>query len=115
MAFSSPPVPAKLREMLSDYPEHIKSLQEALNSVSNRRMKSLTPFEDAVWKLEDCLDGFINDAQGELTSAQASGNGQSILMADEKFKLMFRARSGNYGMKGLHELRDYFKASDKQR
>ncbi len=75
--------------MLKDYPEHIKSLQESLNSVSNRRMKSLPPFEDAVWKLEDCLDGFIDDAQGELTAAQASGNPQSIAAADEKFKLMF--------------------------
>ncbi|WP_248298450.1 hypothetical protein [Stenotrophomonas maltophilia] len=114
MPQSYPPVPAKLREMLRDYPEHIKSLQEALNSVSNRRIKSLPPFEDAVWKLEDCLDGFINDAQGELTAARASGNTQSIAAADEKFKLMFRARSGNGGMKGLHELYEYFKGSGEQ-
>lgn len=114
MPQSHPPVPAKLREMLRDYPEHIKSLQEALNSVSNRHMKSTPPFEDAVWKLEDCLDGFINEAQGELTAAQASGNAQSIASADEKFKLMFRARSGNGGMKGLHELYEYFKGSGEQ-
>ncbi|MCU1164674.1 hypothetical protein JAK67_00470 [Stenotrophomonas maltophilia] len=100
--------------MLRDYPEHIKILQEALNSASNRRIKSLPTFEDAVWKLEDCLDGFINDAQGELTAAQASGNAQSIAAADDKFKLMFRARSGNSGMKGLHELYEYFKASGEQ-
>ena len=114
MPQSHPPVPAKLREILRDYPEHIEQLQQALNSVKDRRIKSIPPFEAAVWKLEDCLDGFINDAQGELTAAQASGDAQSIAAADEKFRLMFRSRSGNGGMKGLHELYEYFKASGEQ-
>ncbi|WP_414615408.1 hypothetical protein [Stenotrophomonas geniculata] len=115
MNFSSPPVPAKLREMLTDYPRHIEMLQEALNSVNNRTTEYLPPFEDAVWKLEDCLDSFINDAQAELTAAKASGDAELISATDGKFKLMFRARSGNGGMKGLHELRDYFKESEKRR
>ena len=115
MAFASPPVPANLREMLKDYPELIERLREALISVNTRSTGSLPPFEDAVWKLEDCLDSFINDAQAELTAAKASGDAELISATDGKFKLMFRARSGNGGMKGLHELRDYFKESEKRR
>lgn len=115
MAFASPPVPANLREMLKDYPELIERLREALISVNTRSTGSLPPFEDAVWKLEDCLDSFINDAQAELTAAKASGDAELISATDGKFKLMFRARSGNGGMKGLHELRDYFRESEKRR
>ncbi|MCI1091536.1 hypothetical protein MOQ21_12250 [Stenotrophomonas maltophilia] len=115
MAFASPPVPANLREMLKDYPELIERLREALISVNTRSTGSLPPFEDAVWKLEDCLDSFINDAQAELTAAKASGDAELISATDGKFKLMFRARSGNGGMKGLPELRDYFKESEKRR
>ena len=115
MAPPSPPVPAKLREILKDYPDHIEELQRALNSVKDRRIKSTPPFEAAVWLLEDCLDGFISDAQGELTAAQASDDAKSVTAADEKFKLMFRARSGNGGMKGLHELHEYFNTSEEQR
>lgn len=110
-----PPVPAKLREMLEDYPDHIEQLQKALNSVKDRRIKSTPPFEAAVWLLEDCLDVFISDAQGELTAAQASDDAKSVTAADEKFKLMFRARSGNGGMKGLHELHEYFNTAEEQR
>lgn len=88
MAPPCPPVPAKLGEMLKDYRDHIDQLQKALNSVKDRRIKSTPPFEAAVWLLEHCLDGFISDAQGELTAAQASDDAKSVTAAEEKFKLM---------------------------
>ena len=111
MLQATPPVPAKLREMLKDYPEHIERLQEARNSVEHRRIKSDPPFETAVWLLEDCLDGFISEARIHLAAVEASCEARSIAKADEKFKLMFRARSGNGGMKGLHELYEYFQVN----
>lgn len=97
--------------MLKDYPEHIERLQQALNSIKHRRIKSKPPFKAAVWLLEDCLDGFISEARIQLTAVEASCEAQSIATADEKFKLMFRARSGNGGMKGLHELYEYFQVN----
>jgi len=45
MAFASPPVPAKLREMLKDYPEHIEQLQQALISVSHGRQSYAPSFD----------------------------------------------------------------------
>lgn len=43
MDFPSPPVPAKLREMIKDYPEHIEQLQKALISVSHGRQSYAPP------------------------------------------------------------------------
>ncbi|WP_223202856.1 hypothetical protein [Stenotrophomonas sp. 169] len=103
-----PPVPAKLREMLKDYPEHIEQLQKALNSVKDRRIKSTPPFEAAVWLLEDYLSSFKSEARVELDAAEASGNPQAIERAKEKEQLMSFARSGNIGLANLSELRAYF-------
>lgn len=111
MTQPSPPVPAKLREMLKDYPEHIDQLQRALETVTDRRMRSLPPFEDAVWKLEDCLSGFIGKASAELSAAEASGDSRAIELAKEKERLMMFARSSNIGLADLSELRIYIDAN----
>ncbi|MCU1125268.1 hypothetical protein JAK51_03310 [Stenotrophomonas maltophilia] len=59
MAFASPPVPATLREMLKDYPEHIERLQEVLNrSVERSRKIPFMPFDNAIWALEGRLQTF---------------------------------------------------------
>lgn len=108
MTQPSPPVPAKLREILKDYPEHIDQLQQVLETVKDRRIESLPAFEDAVWKLEDCLSGFISDASAELSNAEASGDLQAIERAKAKERLMMSARSSNIGLADLSELRAYF-------
>ncbi|WP_235303977.1 hypothetical protein [Stenotrophomonas geniculata] len=108
MPQSSPPVPAKLQEMLKDYPEYIERLQKALNSVKDRRIKSTPPFEAAVWLLEDHLSGFIAEARAELATAETSGNPQAIAQANEKLELMFMARSGGGGMLNISDLAAYF-------
>ncbi|MGH8080017.1 MAG: hypothetical protein ACREP7_05540 [Lysobacter sp.] len=100
-----PPVPQRLRDMLKDYPEHINRLQNALNFAVERPAGS-PPFEIAVWALEDQIGGFIREAQTELESVESGGDAEKIAQANAKELLMFQARSG--GMKGLHELWDYF-------
>ncbi|WP_294994419.1 hypothetical protein [uncultured Stenotrophomonas sp.] len=108
MPHAMPPLPAKLREMLKDYPEHIQALQKCLISVLDENPVLTHPFEMAVWFLEDCLTSFIIEASSELDTANAASDADAILRAEQKLRLMFRARSGNGGMKGMHELWDYF-------
>jgi hypothetical protein len=103
-----PPVPQKLQEMLKDYPEHIKTLQDNLNKVVAKRSPGIDPFDRAIWMLESSMDSFYSEAREELKTAEASGDAETISRAKEKEKLMGRAGSSNGGMKGLHELWSYF-------
>lgn len=103
-----PPVPAKLREMLKDYPEHIERLQAALNTVVEKPSKAAPPFEVAIWVLEGGLETFISEARDELDTANAGDDSEAMSLAEGKLRLMFRARSGNGGMKGMHDLWEYF-------
>lgn len=104
-----PPVPAKLRELLQDYPGHIKQLQEALDEFAVPKLR-LQPFEDALMVLEIVLGGFIHEATDELNAAEASGDASRIETAAAKRRLMLRARSNNVGLggKSLEELWEYF-------
>jgi hypothetical protein len=108
-----PPVPQRLREMLKDYPEHIHTLQEDLNKVASKRHPGVDPFDVAIWMLEGSLGTFISEARAELEAAQASGDAGAIERAEAKESLMFRARSGNGGMRlGLmDDLWNYFESN----
>lgn len=107
-----PPVPAKLREMLKDYPEHIERLQEVLNrSVDRSRKIPLMPFDDAIWALEARLETFIFEARDELAAARTAGDPKAIARAQEKERLMSFAKSGNIGMAHLDDLWEYFDGS----
>lgn len=107
-----PPVPAKLREMLKDYPEHIERLQEVLNrSVERSRKIPLMPFDDAIWALEARLETFVLEARDELAGARASGDPKAIAQAQEKERLMSFAKSRNIGMARLDDLWEYFDGS----
>ena len=93
MLQAPPPVPAKLREMLKDYPEHIERLQEVLNRSAERsRQIPLMPFDDAVSALKGRLGTFILEASGDLAAAEASGSPEDIANAHEKERLMLRTR-----------------------
>lgn len=109
----SPPVPAKLHEMLKDYPEHIEQLQKALISVSHGRQSYAPPFEAAVWLLEDCLTGFVAEARAELATAEASGDPKAIAPSQTKERLMSFARSSNIGMTKLGDLRKHLELHSK--
>lgn len=112
MAFVFPPVPAQLREMLKDYPEHIERLQEVLNrSVERSREIPFMPFDDAIWALEERLGTFVIEAHDEVAAAQASGDPKAIAQAQEKEKLMSFAGSSNIGMARLDDLWAYFERS----
>ncbi len=112
MAFASPPVPATLREMLKDYPEHIERLQEVLNrSVERSRKIPFMPFDNAIWALEGRLQMFVIEAHDELIAAEASGEPKAISQAQEKERLMSFARSSNIGMARLDDLMEYFERS----
>ena len=106
-----PPVPKKLQQMLRDYPKHIERLQEVLNTVVEKPSPLTPPFEVAIWVLESRLEAFIREARTELEDAEVSGDMDSIGQAKIKEELMFRARSSNGGMKGLHDLWDYFEGN----
>lgn len=112
MAFVFPPVPAQLREMLKDYPEHIERLQEVLNRSAERsRQIPLMPFDDAVSALKGRLGTFILEASGDFAAAEASGDPTAIAQAQEKERLMSFARSSNIGMAELDDLWAYFERS----
>ena len=110
---SPPPVPQKLRDMLKDYPEHIETLQADLNRVVQDPFKGTPMSEQAIWALEAALDAFIDEARKELQAAEASGDPAAIEQAKAKELLMFRARSGNGGMRlGLmNDLWGYFESN----
>lgn len=94
--------------MLKNYPGHIDRLQEVLNTVIAKPSPLTPPFEVAIWVLESRLEAFIREAKAELKAAQNNDDLDSIEQAKSKEELMFRARSSNDGMKGLHDLWDYF-------
>lgn len=108
MTQPSPLVPAKLREMLKDYPKYVDQLQKALSSVGNERRGYAPPFEAAVWLLEDHLSSFISEARTEMHDAEVSGDLHAIERAKEKEQLMLLARSSNIGLADLSELRAFF-------
>lgn len=112
MPQSHPPVPAKLREMLKDYPDHIKQLQQALNSVKDRRIKSVPTFEAAVWTLEDKLDGFIREARIELADAEASNDPQAVARAKEKEQLMLTSSFKRQWL-GDESIHTFYSATEK--
>jgi hypothetical protein len=91
--------------MLKDYPEHIQELQQSLNRVVAKPFLATPLFEQAIWALERVLGSFIDEARDELEAAEASGDAEAIARANEKERLMFRARSGPGN---LEELGQYF-------
>ena len=88
-----PPVPQRLREMLKDYPEHVRTLQNDLNELIAKPFRGTPIFEQAIWALEGALDTFIDEARTELHAAEASGDAEAIARAEAKNLLMGRARS----------------------
>lgn len=103
-----PPIPQRLRELLKDYPRHLERIQEVLNGVVVDHAKSIPLFEQAIWALEGRTSAFIREAQVELEVAQETGDAAVIALAEAKASLMRRAADPNGGLKGLHELWDFF-------
>ncbi len=101
-----PPVKAKLRELLKDYPDLIQRLQEVLDDYFKKPDRSI-PFDGAIWALEGRLGSFMSEAREELKSAEASGDPVAIEKAQVKERLTRFARSSNRGMSDLNELWDY--------
>jgi hypothetical protein len=106
-----PPIPQRLREMLKNYPELIQVLQENLNSVLTEPVKGTPPFEVALWRLKDALEGFVFQARDELDAARARGDLPAAEQADRKERLMSHAHSSGGGLKNLRELREYFETN----
>lgn len=102
-----PPVPARLREMLRDYPGHLQELQKALNDVVEKPSPVTPPFELAVWMLEDTLSDFVYKARDELQAAETSGDAAAIERAKKK---KFAMGSARLNMGGMPDLHDYFEA-----
>lgn len=85
-----PPVPAKLLEMLKDYPGHIEQLHETLNRYVEKPSRSI-PFDGAIWVLEAVLESFYSEARQELKVAEASSDPDAISRAKDKKCLMGEA------------------------
>ncbi|MEN5366719.1 hypothetical protein ABE571_10025 [Stenotrophomonas sp. TWI273] len=84
MPIPLPPIPAKLREMLKDYPKRVERFQEALNGVMEKPPSAMPRFELAVWALEGRLETFNKEARKELRAANASGDTALLARAEEK-------------------------------
>lgn len=109
MPIPLPRVPATLREMLKDYPEHVEQLQEALNGVMEKPPSAIPRFELAVWALEGRLETFNKEAREELRAAKASGDTALLARAEEKELLMSRVAWKHVWL-GDRALREYFGA-----
>lgn len=101
----TPPVPQGIRELLIDYPNHIRRLQEALSDYAKKPFRVM-PFDGAIWALEGRLDTFVSEARKELKQAKASGDDQDIARAEEKEILMLHACL--VSQYDLGELAEYF-------
>lgn len=99
-----PPVPARLREILQDYPEYLQQLQQHLSEVVAKPFGVTPLFEQAIWAIEDALDTFIDKAQDELAIAKQGGDPVAIEQAKKKDFAAGRARL-NIG--SMSDLRDY--------
>lgn len=106
----APPIPRRLQELLKDYPGHLTRIQEVLNNVVEDPLKLTPLFEQAIWALESRTSAFVREAQTELEAAQEAGDADAITKAEAKASLMRRSADPNGGLKGLHELWDYFQA-----
>ena len=109
-ATSLPPVPHGLREMLKDYPELVERLQENLNQIVRTPSSVTSPFERAIWILEDTLGSFITKARDELRTADESGTEEEVARAREKLNLMLDCRSPTSW--GDDNLAGYFSGQD---
>lgn len=89
MPVPPPPVPAKLRELLKDYPNQIARLQQVLNAVAEEPAAA-PRFEYAIWALEGRVDTFFQEARAELKAATESGDARLIAEAGAKERLMAR-------------------------
>ncbi|WP_312318807.1 hypothetical protein [Stenotrophomonas sp.] len=87
MSQSQAPLPAKLREMLSDYPEYLDHIQRLLNEVAAEPAYS-PRFELANWALEGCASRFLSEAKEELKVATKSGDPDQIAIAEQKELIM---------------------------
>lgn len=104
-----PPVPRRLKELLTDHPELIARIQEALSfSADKSRRSPFAPFEDAVSVLQGEFDAMLSDARKEVARAEARDDATAIATAKQKEALVAKARyKGNWI--GDEELFDYFK------
>lgn len=105
MSLPPPPVPAKLREMLMGYPEHIDRLQADLNRVVRSRVPGTPMLEQAIWALEEALSYFAVDARETLKAAEASGDSQARRWATLNVITFGHARAN---MGSMSELTAYF-------
>lgn len=101
-----PVVPKELREILVDYPEHLDRVQERLNEYVCKPSR-LMPFDGAIWALEGITEAFINEADKELAIARDQGSEGAIMAAEEKLRVMRRARSKGGGLSRLDEVHEY--------
>ncbi len=92
----APPVPVPLRQLLADYPQHIRKLASDLDWMVRTKLlrsaNAIPPFERAVWLLEGTLAGFVADAEDELESARAFGDPDAIHAARTRLQAIAGAR-----------------------
>jgi hypothetical protein len=90
-----PPVPPRMREMLKDYPEMIEDVQDELNYIVDVMLEcdgGVPPFEHAVWRLQDTLGRFLDEAKGELARGNANGDLEAVKRAEKRIDLIWRVR-----------------------
>lgn len=103
-----PPIPQRMRELLSEYPDLLERLQDALDEVVTKPAHSIPPYEVAIWTLEDTLSGMISQTRRELDLQQGGDDSLLALQLEKKMDVLFSARSRGRGMSDMRELMAYF-------
>lgn len=107
-----PPIPQRILQLLQDYPSLIKRLQESLDEVVTKPIKTTPPFEVAMWALEDTLGGFLTEARKELAIAKGQGDHEKERLAEKKIDLLFSSKSQSDGLLRVSELESYFSSKE---
>lgn len=100
------PIPARVRELLRDYPDLLARLEERL--VIAREHPTHPPIEGVIWAFEDTLEGFAIDAQGDRRRAEEADDEQAMARADAKFSAAVKAGLKHIGLRDLREVEEYF-------
>lgn len=92
MTIPAPPVPARLRELLADYPAHLEKLQHAITKAADEPRPIAAHIEMVIWAIEDTMEAFVAEARSEVRSAKEGDDAEKVALAEEAESLMRRAR-----------------------
>jgi hypothetical protein len=102
-AYPPPPVPQKLREFLSEYPDAIAEIEQSLVRYAGKPNMAM-PFDGAIWAIEAVIEGLALDAREAARSAKSNGDLSEAQALEARETRLLHARMGIIGrLDGLRE------------